>query len=57
MRNASGDVERLVVFAEDITGRKNAEMGLRLSEGKLRALLEAASEGVSPSTEKARSCL
>jgi PAS domain S-box-containing protein len=46
VRNEVLGVERLVGIAEDITELKNTESSLRLSEGKLRALLEAAAEGV-----------
>ncbi len=44
--NEALNVKRVVGFAEDITELKNLELSLRLTEGKLRALLEAASEGV-----------
>jgi PAS domain S-box-containing protein len=46
VRNEASGVERIVGIAEDVTDLKNAEMNLRLSEGKLRALLESAAEGV-----------
>ncbi len=46
VRDEALGVDRLVGFAADITELKNAELSLRLSEGKLRALLESASEGI-----------
>jgi two-component system, cell cycle sensor histidine kinase and response regulator CckA len=46
VRNEVLKVDRVVGFAEDITERKNAELSLQLSEGKLRALLESASESI-----------
>ncbi len=45
-RDEARDIDCLVGIAEDITELKNAELSLRLSEGKLRALLESASEGI-----------
>jgi two-component system, cell cycle sensor histidine kinase and response regulator CckA len=46
LRDEALCLERVVGIAEDVTDLKNTEISLRLSEGKLRGLLESASEAV-----------
>jgi PAS domain S-box-containing protein len=43
---ADGKVGGIIMFAEDITTRKNAEAALRRNEAKLRAVFDSLAEGV-----------
>ncbi len=44
-RDQFGQIEGILSSGQDITARKNAEEALRASEGSLRAIIEATSEG------------
>lgn len=43
---ADGAIGGIIIFSEDITRRKQAEMTLRASEAKFRTLIESASDGI-----------
>lgn len=43
---ADGSIGGIIIFSEDISKRKQAEMTLRASEAKFRTLIESASEGI-----------
>ena len=46
INNESGKVDKLAIFAVDITARKYAEESLRASEEKYRRIVETAEEGI-----------
>jgi len=41
-----GDIGGIIIFSEDITTRKQAELSLRASEAEFRTLIESASDGI-----------
>ncbi len=43
---ADGTIGGLIIFSEDITTRKQAELALRASEAEFRTLIESASDGI-----------
>ena len=43
---ADGKIGGIIIFSEDISKRKQAEMTLRASEAKFRTLIESASDGI-----------
>jgi len=44
--NASGQVEKVAIFARDVTRRKQAEEALKISEDRLSKALQAANDGL-----------
>lgn len=45
-RQADGTIGGIIIFSEDITTRKQAELALRASEAEFRTLIESASDGI-----------
>jgi PAS domain S-box-containing protein len=45
-RDTAADIGGLIIFSEDVTARKKAELSVRASEEKLRALFEASNVGI-----------
>jgi len=43
---ADGTIGGIIIFSEDITTRKQAELALRASEAEFRTLIESASDGI-----------
>ena len=44
--HADGSIGGIIIFSEDITTRKQAELALRASEAEFRTLIESASDGI-----------
>ncbi|MDB6004482.1 MAG: hypothetical protein JWR15_1469, partial [Prosthecobacter sp.] len=51
---ADGEIGGIIIFSEDITTRKQAELALRASEAEFRTLIESASDGIMVSNTAAR---
>ena len=53
-RQPDGEIGGIIIFSEDITTRKQAELALRASEAEFRTLIESASDGILVSNSDGR---